>query len=142
MPSFFLMIRRPPRSTLFPYTTLFRSRKRTVTHPPASSISGGGNPASFASSAILDRKSTRLNSSHSSISYAVFFFNDTATTEIYTLSLHDALPISEAYCHASARILNLRRRQPSELRQFRHLRSEEHTSELQSQFHLVCRLFF
>src|SRR3989338_8198360 len=40
-----------------------------------------------------DRKSTRLNSSHSSISYAVFFFNDTATTEIYTLSLHDALPI-------------------------------------------------
>src|SRR2546430_128946 len=50
----------------------------------------------------LDRKSTRLNSSHSQISYAVFclknnnrsfFFNDTATTEIYTLSLHDALPI-------------------------------------------------
>src|SRR3990167_7558884 len=40
-----------------------------------------------------DRKSTRLNSSHSQISYAVFFFNDTATTEIYTLSLHDALPI-------------------------------------------------
>src|SRR3990167_7114850 len=40
-----------------------------------------------------DRKSTRLNSSHSQISYAPFFFNDTATTEIYTLSLHDALPI-------------------------------------------------
>src|SRR2546430_1496195 len=57
----------------------------------------------------LDRKSTRLNSSHSQTSYAAFclkkkkpqhliffFFNDTATTEIYTLSLHDALPISEA----------------------------------------------
>src|SRR3712207_3132455 len=53
--------------------------------------------------ADLDRKSTRLNSSHANISYAVFclkkktatmfFFNDTATTEIYTLSLHDALPI-------------------------------------------------
>src|SRR3989338_6774864 len=43
---------------------------------------------------LSDRKSTRLNSSHSSISYPVFFFfNDTATTEIYTLSLHDALPI-------------------------------------------------
>ena len=47
---------------------------------------------------IRDRKSTRLNSSHRCISYAVFclkksFFNDTATTEIYTLSLHDALPI-------------------------------------------------
>src|SRR3990167_155400 len=40
-----------------------------------------------------DRKSTRLNSSHSQISYSLFFFNDTATTEIYTLSLHDALPI-------------------------------------------------
>src|SRR3989344_2688311 len=42
---------------------------------------------------MRDRKSTRLNSSHMSSSYAVFFFNDTATTEIYTLSLHDALPI-------------------------------------------------
>src|SRR3989304_5963907 len=43
-----------------------------------------------------DRKSTRLNSSHGSISYAGFFFNETATTEIYPLSLHDALPISSA----------------------------------------------
>src|SRR3712207_3594176 len=42
---------------------------------------------------IEDRKSTRLNSSHANISYAVFCLNDTATTEIYTLSLHDALPI-------------------------------------------------
>src|SRR3990172_5229859 len=42
---------------------------------------------------LLDRKSTRLNSSHCYISYTLFFFNDTATTEIYTLSLHDALPI-------------------------------------------------
>src|SRR3712207_1586314 len=42
----------------------------------------------------LDRKSTRLNSSHANISYAVFFFNDPAPTEIYTLSLPDALPIS------------------------------------------------
>src|SRR2546430_1182102 len=42
-----------------------------------------------------DRESTRLNSRHSQISYAAFFFNDTATTEIYTLSLHDALPISQ-----------------------------------------------
>ena len=51
-----------------------------------------------AKKALSDRKSTRLNSSHITISYAVFclkknFFNDTATTEIYTLSLHDALPI-------------------------------------------------
>src|SRR5258705_6962593 len=66
-----------------------------------------------------------------------FFFNDTATTEIYTLSLHDALPIyqvsrpvrimlkcSRAYCAAA----------------FVQSRSEEHTSELQSLRHLVCRL--
>src|SRR5262250_2165616 len=116
------MIRRPPRSTLFPYTTLFRSqtgagagvesdgtRTPALTPPPRGSS---------------DRKSTRLNSSHRCSSYAVFclkkkeeafgccclysftfseasdlksfsffFFNDTATTEIYTLSLHDALPI-------------------------------------------------
>src|SRR5260364_421107 len=139
------MIRRPPRSTLFPYTTLFRStgRARTATAPAASRWC-----SRFPSAP--DRKSTRLNSSHQIISYAVFclkkkknvfchgnggitdgdnrvvpkqlpvplnivvgfrlsfrpgddggglfifpffFFNDTATTEIYTLSLHDALPI-------------------------------------------------
>src|SRR5450830_1270171 len=119
---FFLMIRRPPRSTLFPYTTLFRSHRASSPawwwprpHPRGRQRKG------------TDRKSTRLNSSHVSISYAVFclkkkkksgpgtaapdnfsvepgaiwmvlklyffFFNDTATTEIYTLSLHDALPI-------------------------------------------------
>src|SRR5476649_2332771 len=137
---FFLMIRRPPRSTLFPYTTLFRS-------PPLQQI-GTGTTALTGTNTYSggDRKSTRLNSSHTVISYAVFclkkknrveawtyngvvtapqirvregdrvrinlmnnlpestaihfhgielliFFNDTATTEIYTLSLHDALPI-------------------------------------------------
>src|SRR6266481_1886578 len=123
-------------------------------------------------SSVRDRKSTRLNSSHSSISYAVFclkkkssvqtqrnctgslarvrgcnacrpeyffFLHHTATTEIYTLSLHDALPIF----HGPNCTLPAPRRAagarggcafgPSG-------RSEEHTSELQSQFHLVCRL--
>src|SRR6516165_11976174 len=60
---FFLMIRRPPRSTLFPYTTLFRSPSSCPLRPFWCSHNGGG-PA--------DRKSTRLNSSHSQISYAVF----------------------------------------------------------------------
>src|SRR5215470_8621170 len=131
------MIRRPPRSTLFPYTTLFRAHPedRRPHHRDHA-----GDPVPHGG----DRKSTRLNSSHGSISYAVFclkkkkkqeiddpsdpneiedaieklrfpsgvflvfdlallcfhyrvflffFFNDTATTEIYTLSLHDALPI-------------------------------------------------
>src|SRR6266704_7176160 len=60
-----------------------------------------------------------------------FFFNDTATTEIYTLSLHDALPIRDSACCSC-------RRAPSccSLPS----RSEEHTSELQSRFDLVCRL--
>src|ERR1039457_3613410 len=137
-----------------------------------------------------DRKSTRLNSSHLVISYAVFclkkkkkqidkvdkiydqprdvgarlvtldvrprvcvffaliawhsapsailsfcfFFNDTATTEIYTLSLHDALPISFdnflSLCSRASYYKNF----------FHIIRSEEHTSELQSPCNLVCRL--
>src|SRR2546421_5055304 len=79
---FFLMIRRPPRSTLFPYTTLFRSTPVTSRRRHTRSDRDWS-----------DRKSTRLNSSHDQISYAVF-------------------------C----------------------LRSEEHTSELQSRSDLVCRL--
>src|SRR6266513_3248095 len=62
---FFLMIRRPPRSTLFPYTTLFRSPRRGSL--PGSSPRGEDAPPGGG-----DRKSTRLNSSHVSISYAVF----------------------------------------------------------------------
>src|SRR6266581_9434910 len=60
-----------------------------------------------------------------------FFFNDTATTEIYTLSLHDALPISSPWW-ATASMTPLHWPVPT--------RSEEHTSELQSPVHLVCRL--
>src|SRR2546428_8504524 len=80
-------------------------------------------------------------------SAVLFFFNDTATTEIYTLSLHDALPIypgrrwswmfSIRFIRATPprRAERLRPRGP-----FRELRSEEHTSELQSRSDLVCRL--
>src|SRR5438309_2225953 len=123
---------------------------------------------------IIDRKSTRLNSSHSSISYAVFCLNETSTTDISTLSLHDALPIcvhrrGEGGAVAAAEIDHPALRRPRE-RVVREIagggtvaddvaaaaqrhgearateatevyhRSEEHTSELQSQFHLVCRL--
>src|SRR6266542_3519279 len=63
---FFLMIRRPPRSTLFPYTTLFRSP------PTPSSLRVRVWRRPRRGSAAADRKSTRLNSSHGSISYAVF----------------------------------------------------------------------
>src|SRR5947199_5098708 len=64
---FFLMIRRPPRSTLFPYTTLFRSCP-----PSAYKWHLHRDPCVLQCSIIQDRKSTRLNSSHLGISYAVF----------------------------------------------------------------------
>src|SRR2546428_4356475 len=64
------MIRRPPRSTLFPYTTLFRSRPR---RRPCESRAGQGRPPCAGRlGQDRDRKSTRLNSSHDQISYAVF----------------------------------------------------------------------
>src|SRR5688572_33290153 len=79
---FFLRIRRPPRSTLFPYTTLFRSeremgglRAAIGRGAPAADVAGRIErlQALFgAAETALDRKSTRLNSSHSQISYAVF----------------------------------------------------------------------
>src|SRR5260221_5730233 len=73
------MIRRPPRSTLFPYTTLFRS-SRTPSKRPGSTLTaalrtsraGGQTKQSLGSRRGRDRKSTRLNSSHTVISYAVF----------------------------------------------------------------------
>src|SRR5260370_32824828 len=76
-------------------------------------------------------------------SWLLFFFNDTATTEIYTLSLHDALPI----CHEPRRSRRPCRRAaraaaagPATGAARRQGRSEEHTSELQSHLNLVCRL--
>src|SRR5688572_27778037 len=140
------MQRPRPRSTLFPYTTLFRSKDqvrdtlRVRRQVPFAANDNFGmetsesildNFRSITAGLAIDRKSTRLNSSHSQISYAVFclkkkkkinnnvkliidndptslevcvlcpesymislfFFNATTTTEIYTLSLHDALPI-------------------------------------------------
>src|SRR5437667_7319199 len=94
---FFLMIRRPPRSTLFPYTTLFRSlaliravvtvvrrahASRKVPYQPTAIGVGGIESAS-------DRKSTRLNSSHITISYAVFCLKKKKKTEnTYTRNTH------------------------------------------------------
>src|SRR3712207_7681552 len=98
------MIRRPPRSTLFPYTTLFRSLvsqgSRKLVHQPASGTlpdpqHGGHLPRDerrVSQGIELDRKSTRLNSSHANISYAVFCLKKKKTTHytelrsIYTLA--------------------------------------------------------
>src|SRR3990167_2585524 len=70
----FLMIRRPPRSTLFPYTTLFRSVGARGTEAPAETANPSFVELTMEGLAEPDRKSTRLNSSHSQISYAGFFF--------------------------------------------------------------------
>src|SRR5947209_17494398 len=76
---------------------------------------------------------------HFLLFFFFFFFNDTATTEIYTLSLHDALPIStrrfEEYLLAAQSGIEVQ-----EFSQADSMRSEEHTSELQSRQYLVCRL--
>src|SRR2546422_6830276 len=73
-----------------------------------------------------------------------FFFNDTATTEIYTLSLHDALPIftlpTSATWRGSWEVSRWFSTARPRRRSRRTVRSEEHTSELQSRLHLVCRL--
>src|SRR5574341_1351467 len=92
------MIRRPPRSTLFPYTTLFRSWRPRALSPGrmqtgALMMAAAGtrseehtselqSPTNLVCRLLLEKKKKIF-----------FFFNDTATTEIYTLSLHDALPI-------------------------------------------------
>src|SRR3990167_5546553 len=73
-PLFFLMIRRPPRSTLFPYTTLFRSQQPG---PVCPACGAGGHflpRKDLSHRQRRDRKSTRLNSSHNQISYGLFFF--------------------------------------------------------------------
>src|SRR2546430_9978028 len=82
---FFLMIRRPPRSTLFPYTTLFRSLHRgedvALAHVAAGGAANADLPTTLdGHAADVDRKSTRLNSSHSQISYAVFCLKKKTST--------------------------------------------------------------
>src|SRR5947209_17245357 len=78
------------------------------------------------------------------IFFFFFFFNDTATTEIYTLSLHDALPICRHRQRPRQRRLGMGLRSHWRMGQSafcsHRLRSEEHTSELQSRQYLVCRL--
>src|SRR5574340_911093 len=94
------MIRRPPRSTLFPYTTLFRS----LAHGAGPSRCDFRHPHGSPSLARSEEHTSELQSPKDLVCrlllakkkkrFVFFFFNDTATTEIYTLSLHDALPIS------------------------------------------------
>src|SRR2546430_10012761 len=84
---FFLMIRRPPRSTLFPYTTLFRSFREPSLVYAGRFLRGSTRlPCSFSAT---DRKSTRLNSSHSQISYAVFCLKKKNQTKTHRRSRYN-----------------------------------------------------
>src|SRR5207344_1293832 len=187
---FFLMIRRPPRSTLFPYTTLFRSDRLNTPVSPATRRRTWRRRRAWGS----DRKSTRLNSSHVRISYAVFCLkkksnfpakSDLVKEHLAEISERESAapgPLSAlaaAIMTFAARALRSRRltfffflmmRRPPRSTLFpyttlfrsrrapppRHYshrgalpaagarrgasRSEEHTSELQSRPHIVCRL--
>src|SRR5438876_7405885 len=82
------MIRRPPRSTLFPYTTLFRSKLRNLRGRPAGRFTEAGGAENRPAG---DRKSTRLNSSHPSISYAVFCLKKKKTRYIRQRKIADLL---------------------------------------------------
>src|SRR5271165_6226107 len=178
---FFLMIRRPPRSTLFPYTTLFRSgenRRFLVLvhgHDDLAVLHAGQvrseehtselqSRENLVCRLLLEKKKFTEKSprpiliqsrrgwireslprssticcaavSPSCLAYD-FFFNDTATTEIYTLSLHDALPIFRACRSVPLPAAWITVTCPARSAS---VRSEEHTSELQSRENLVCRL--
>src|SRR3954465_1843968 len=181
------MSRRPPRSTLFPYTALFRSKStassqektayeiiwtgrgalRSEEHTSElqshdnlvcrlllekkdsnAEIAGDGETGTRAAPRLPPVRAGRPGAS---LAYCcargpryrlsggrlLFFFNDTATTEIYTLSLHDALPIwVRVLDDLGLRIAGFLDHQVAVMS----LRSEEHTSELQSHDNLVCRL--
>src|SRR3712207_7477784 len=101
------MIRRPPRSTLFPYTTLFRSLPffSSVSSPAHFRLTSGSLPAHFALVGVLyvsilarrrDRKSTRLNSSHANISYAVFCLKKKKKHD-YLLSTNKTVTVLRIY---------------------------------------------
>src|SRR3989442_7845285 len=94
---FFLMIRRPPRSTLFPYTTLFRSH---FEHVAAAQRPVPVEPRlehTARRGAIGDRKSTRLNSSHVRISYVVFCLKKKKKVNIHTRSAQHGRKLSTSY---------------------------------------------
>src|SRR2546430_12905347 len=101
------MIRRPPRSTLFPYTTLFRSDRRdacpdgALSHnEPAVSLHQRAVADFDAADIAEDRKSTRLNSSHSQISYAVFCLKKKNTILKILCQEHDNRDISLPVSHS------------------------------------------
>src|SRR3712207_7473509 len=97
------MIRRPPRSTLFPYTTLFRSEQKPEGGPDANR-----RYAKRRAAGGRDRKSTRLNSSHANISYAVFCLKKKNRREsgVLVVVVHNPSVQPRLYCVAPSRVDN------------------------------------
>src|SRR5256885_12964204 len=94
------MIRRPPRSTLFPYTTLFRSTgdgRNALSGFPKESESRYRDSLSFGK----DRKSTRLNSSHLVISYAVFCLKKKKKDHFFCISIYESFKLDEGNTHVA-----------------------------------------
>src|SRR3989442_11067400 len=96
---FFLMIRRPPRSTLFPYTTLFRSPRRAGRRRRADGSGDPRRPGRDGPGRARDRKSTRLNSSHVRISYAVFCLKK---KKIRSVRVRGSLPLTSVTYYVRA----------------------------------------
>src|SRR3990172_6804417 len=136
------MIRPPPRSTLFPSRRSSDLRTRTSRRATRCFVSNPAPQACRNPTPEPDRKSTRLNSSHGYISYSLFFFNDTAPTEIYTLSLTTLFRSSNADVSSSYVVLRIEPGTSSVPKPNTGTRSEKHTSELQSRLHLLFPLFF
>src|SRR3989338_1970878 len=133
------MTRRPPSSPLFPHPPLFRSHGDSRRTGPFRQTRVMGKQI-FQPHAS-DRKSTRLNSSHTSISYSLLFFlNDPAPPELPPLPPPAALPISWRQPPHGSLSPNARNGQTDFSAP--RFRSEEHTSELQSHFHLLFPLVF
>src|SRR3990172_2073144 len=98
------MIRRPPRSPLFPYTTLFRSHEITVTAPHASTLLDSRATTLLDPRASRSEEHTSELQSRLQLVSPLFFFNDPAPTEISPLPLHDALPISRNHGNGAPRL--------------------------------------
>src|SRR5258708_15975271 len=104
---FFLMIRRPPRSTLFPYTTLFRSRGLFFGSPVFDGAAESDIKKMLTRAGQhLDRKSTRLNSSHQIISYAVFCLKKKNKTLTHSPTIFNTAPPNYYHTHIHSDLIS------------------------------------
>src|ERR1044072_5954648 len=137
------MTRRQPISTPSPYTPLFRSQPDAGQDRAPSPGARRRRPPAADGRGRRDRKSTRLNSTHTYILRISFFFsNDTPTTDIYPLSLHAPLPFSARRRSRPRSISWGTTSAASGCRWSRPTRSEEHTSELHSHLYTSYFVFF